>query len=365
MDGLLGNLFGVQEEDPLLALLPPEQRARLQAQTRSQGIANLGLALLSRGVSDVPVSFAQTLGQAGMQAQQANQGLMDRNLERALAARKLQEEQSQRQQMESTLAGLPEEDQRLYRLLGQSGFGQVMAQRMKPAESRFGKIDPKDYTAASIASFQETGDPSVLVPREKTPEPEKFSGAYGNLALGMFGTANIGQLTPEQRQAVDAEARRRGLERPPSTVINMPTESERTAGFLANRLQGALQQLQAAIGQTPSAASPTLGAEAVKFVTGSDYLKNLANPEARQRVEAAQLEILDSALTLGTGAAYTREQLQNYQKSYFPQLGDKPATVAEKQKRLENLLQAARVKAGRAAPTDLGLPAGVTVREVK
>jgi hypothetical protein len=366
MDGLLGNLFGIQEEDPLLAMLPPEQRARLQAQTRSQGITNLGLALLQAGgPTRTPGGFGQALGQAGMQAMQANQGLMDRGLERMLAARKIQQEETQRQQMESTLAGLSEEDQRLYRLLGQSGFGQVMAQRAKPAESRFGKIDPKDYTAASIASFQETGDPSVLVPREKPQEPEKFSGAYGNLALGMFGTANIGQLTPEQRQAVDAEARRRGLERPPSTVINMPTESERTAGFLANRLQGGLQQLRAAVGEAPSAASPTLGAEAVKFVTGSDYLKNLTNPEARQRVEAAQLEILDSALTLGTGAAYTREQLQNYQKSYFPQLGDKPATVAEKQKRLENLLQAARVKAGRAAPTDLGLPAGVTVREVK
>lgn len=107
MNGLLGNLFGVQEEDPLLALLPPEQRARLLAQTRSQGIANLGLALLSRGVSDVPVSFAQTLGQAGMQAQQANQGLMDANLQRLLAARKLAEEQRQLAEREKFKAAIP------------------------------------------------------------------------------------------------------------------------------------------------------------------------------------------------------------------------------------------------------------------
>lgn len=108
MDGLLGNLFGVQQEDPLLALLPPEQRARLQAQTRSQGIANLGLALLSRGVSDVPVSFAQSLGQAGMQAMQANQGLMDRNLERLLTSRRLQQEEATRSAREAAIEKLPE-----------------------------------------------------------------------------------------------------------------------------------------------------------------------------------------------------------------------------------------------------------------
>lgn len=132
--------------------------------------------------------------------------------------------------------------------------------------------------------------------------------------------------------------------------INLPSESERTAGFLTNRLQGALSQLQTVTGQAPSAASPNIAAEAVRTITGSDYLKNLVNPETRQQVEAAQLELLDSALTLGTGAAYTREQLENYRKSYFPQLGDKPATIQDKAKRLQNLLEAARIKAGRAAP---------------
>ncbi len=130
------------------------------------------------------------------------------------------------------------------------------------------------------------------------------------------------------------------------------TEGERTAGFLSERLNNSLNQLKTVTGQQPSAASPNVTAEAVKFFTRSDYLKNLTNPEARQQVEAAQYDILDSALTLGTGAAYNREQLESYRQSYFPQLGDKPKTVADKAKRLEGLLDAAYKKAGRAAPTE-------------
>jgi len=139
--------------------------------------------------------------------------------------------------------------------------------------------------------------------------------------------------------------------KPPEATANKLTEGERTAGFLSERLNNSLNQLKTVTGEKPSAASPNIKAEAVKFFTRSDYLKNLTNPEARQQVEAAQYDILDSALTLGTGAAYTREQLESYRQSYFPQLGDKPKTVADKAKRLEGLLDAAYKKAGRAAPT--------------
>jgi hypothetical protein len=140
--------------------------------------------------------------------------------------------------------------------------------------------------------------------------------------------------------------------KPPEATANKLTEGERTAGFLSTRLSNSLKQLQAATGQDPSAASPNIGAEATKFFTRSDYFKNLVNPESRQQVEAAQYDILDSALTLGTGAAYTREQLESYRKSFFPQLGDKDKTIQDKAKRLQGVLDAAYQKAGRAAPNE-------------
>lgn len=178
------------------------------------------------------------------------------------------------------------------------------------------------------------------------------------VAAAMFEGRDIAELSPAELMQLENKLyeMRIAERKAGATSINMPTESERTAGFLTNRVVNSLNQLQAVVGANPTAASPNFGAEAVKFLTGSDYLKNLANPEARQRVEAAQLEILDAALTLGTGAAYTREQLDNYRKSYFPQLNDKPGTIKDKQQRLKSLLDSAMIKSGRAAPA---MPSGV------
>jgi len=107
MNGLLGNLFGMQEEDPLLAMLPPEQRAQLQSRVRSQGITNLGLALLQAGgPTTTPGGVGSRLGQAGMQAMQANQGLTDANLQRMLMARKMQQEQAQLERQQQQRAAI-------------------------------------------------------------------------------------------------------------------------------------------------------------------------------------------------------------------------------------------------------------------
>jgi hypothetical protein len=136
-----------------------------------------------------------------------------------------------------------------------------------------------------------------------------------------------------------------------ATNINLPSEGERKAGFLANRVQFGLQQMADVIKTNAPAASPEKLPSLVKFLTQSDFLSNSLTSPDRQRIEAAQLDILDAALTLGTGAAYTREQLEGYRKAYFPQLNDDKTTIADKQKRLENLLESAYITAGRSAPT--------------
>jgi len=125
-----------------------------------------------------------------------------------------------------------------------------------------------------------------------------------------------------------------------------PTEGERKAGTLLQRLRQSQAQLSQAVAEAPGAAKPGVAAEAVRKVLG-DTPANALTPAARQRVEAAQLDILDAALTLGTGAAYTREQLEGYRRAYFPQLGDDAATIRDKQQRLQNVIQAAEIAAGR------------------
>lgn len=126
------------------------------------------------------------------------------------------------------------------------------------------------------------------------------------------------------------------------------TEGERTAGALLQRMRSSQLQLEAALRANPDAATPNIVANGLRMI-GADAAANGLTSEARQQVEAAQLDILDAALTLGTGAAYTKEQLEGYRRSYFPQINDDEATIRDKQVRLQNILQAAEVKAGGAA----------------
>lgn len=126
-------------------------------------------------------------------------------------------------------------------------------------------------------------------------------------------------------------------------------ESERTAAFLATRLTAAAANLGKIGKSNFGALQPSAGVEAVRGIFG-DTPANYLTGADRQVVEADQTDFIDAALTLGTGAAYTAEQLEGYRRAYFPQLGDSAEAVQAKQKKLEVLLAAARLKAGNAAP---------------
>jgi hypothetical protein len=160
-----------------------------------------------------------------------------------------------------------------------------------------------------------------------------------------FGTIPPGFRIKADRSGIEPVP---GSPKPPGAAA---TESERTAATLLSRLEFSENQLRNAVAENPDAASPGVGASiagAIPFV--GEQARNLANSSERQRVEAAQMDILDAALTLGTGAAYTREQLEGYRKSYFPQIGDTQDTIDDKAARLQNVINAAKIKAGRAGP---------------
>jgi hypothetical protein len=131
-----------------------------------------------------------------------------------------------------------------------------------------------------------------------------------------------------------------------------PTEAERTAGFLASRLSSSLRGIMGVTATNPNAEKPGLAERVVGTVFGEDGA-DLVRSGDRQQIIANQLDALDAALTLGTGAAYTREQLENYRRAYFPQLNDKPDVARAKQRKFLDLLKAAEIKAGRAAPPEL------------
>lgn len=137
----------------------------------------------------------------------------------------------------------------------------------------------------------------------------------------------------------------------PKPASGTATEGERKAATLLKRLEFSEKQLMDAIGDDKEAAKPGVFTEGVRhFPLVGEWAANAATTPERQRVEGAQLDLLDAALTLGTGASYTREQLLGYAKSYFPQIGDDDKAVKDKQARLTNVIEAGRIAAGRAAP---------------
>ena len=146
------------------------------------------------------------------------------------------------------------------------------------------------------------------------------------------------------------------IKRAGATSINMPSGEERKAGFMSNILDRNLLQMQIALGIDPTAVKPNVPASIVEAITGPNLLSRGMKPAQRQIVEDSQLDVLDAALTLRTGAAYTREQLNAMRETYFPVLLDKPPAVAAKRQRLESLLEGAYIAAGRAVPARVSAP---------
>jgi hypothetical protein len=139
-----------------------------------------------------------------------------------------------------------------------------------------------------------------------------------------------------------------------------PTEDEKRSAGLAVRMEAALKKVGEVTATNKGAAKPEVTAEILRGVPMiGEPLANVATSEDRQRVDTAQIDALDAALTLATGAAYTKEQLRGLAKSYFPQIGDDTKTVADKEERLRTVIESARIRAGRSSGAiDAALGAG-------
>jgi hypothetical protein len=252
------------------------------------------------------------------------------------------------------------------KLLEDSGLSETEKQDMRKAKLA------KETTASagSKSQFEQMLDASGLSDSKKaelrrqwllkeTRIPSSGEGGGDKMPTGSISV--IDPTDPAGKRVIlvtQARAIKEGLT-PASSVATAKegaaTEGERKAATLLQRLQFSQSQLTDALVADPNAAKPGLFASAVAKL--STPLANTLTPEARQRVQAAQLDILDAALTLGTGAAYTREQLEGYREAYFPQIGDKPNQIKDKQARLDNVINAAKIAAGRAAQLVPAAPA--------
>ena len=372
MDGLLGgNQLGTLG----LLGLDPEEINRARGQAQSDMYFALASQLLSGGPTGASIAKGLQMGQKAYR-----DALSEQTAER-LQQVKIQDYLRQQQEAQAAKARQAQAD----RIIGR--FYQPATteyQRMTPQQleraAEPGFVVPQTTTparfdlssAAPLLMAIPEGRKALtdIIGAQKAMRPETFTLAEGATQFErdpITGqTRQIATGAPKEK-ATPGEIQGYNLARSQgytgtfldyqtalkkagagSTTVNMPTGEERKSAVLANRMNFSVGQMNEAIGRDPTAAMPKTLAEAARFFTGSEFLANKLTPEQRQIVESAQLDVLDAALTLGTGAAYTREQLEGYRKSYFPQLGDSEKTIQSKQKRLENILQSAQIASGRA-----------------
>ena len=178
MADFFSGLLGI-EEDPLLAMLPPEQRAQLMARTRQQGVQNLGLQLLQAGgPTTTPGGIGSRLGGAIMGAQQSSQGMMDANLQRLLSARKLQQEQlqlqRQQQQREAMMGAITPEGVNL-QALQQSA---MLSEDPLAALTRAAEAVPKLRRAGMLPGAAQMDNPFELFAQSPSESVRKAAQVY-------------------------------------------------------------------------------------------------------------------------------------------------------------------------------------------
>jgi formamidopyrimidine-DNA glycosylase len=342
-------------------LLSPEQEAAAQQRAQAAGLLNFAFGALqaSRGApGQGRPSLGQIIGQAGPVGVAGYQQSFENTLANALRGMQIQEMRAKQSETERQRKAREEFEKNI----SGATVNIPTAQGFRAQQSN---IAPEQLEGMSLEQVAQQAVQAGM-PTQRVTDPMAADKAVMDY-LRVSAPAEYAKLLVREPRALPSSIQeyqfavsqgfkgtfaefQEQMKKAGATNINMPSGEERKAGFLANRVKFGLEQMAEVIKQSPPSASPEALPTLVKFVTGSDFLSNKLTSAERQQIEAAQLDILDAALTLGTGAAYTREQLEGYRKAYFPQLGDDKATIAGKQRRLENLLQSSYISAGRASP---------------
>lgn len=388
MDGLLNydtnllSTLGIKPED-------------LRRQQQQAGLLSAGLQLLAgSGYSPVRQTTGQLLGQAGLAGVQGMQQAGETAIDRALKGLQVQEFARKQQEAQQLRSLLPQAFQVTRTPEKREVFATETGdyERVTPGGVSNVRIDPAKLQALmmipggaeAVRGLAETqklvrqaglgiGGAEMTSPftsyfAAQNPEVRKLAETYdrgfkaGTIteedaykrieALGRLEDSFVARVeSATDRRIAREEAREeRRITREQAAK---PTEGEKKTATLAGRLEQALSDLTKIEQEKPEALRPEIAPSLLQqgvlsYFPGAEMLAGKISSTDRLRAEAAQLDALDAALTLGTGAAYTREQLRGYARAYFPQIGDTPEVIAEKNARFANVVRLARLQSGTA-----------------
>jgi len=140
---------------------------------------------------------------------------------------------------------------------------------------------------------------------------------------------------------------------PPSAKPELPGLNEQQASTATRRLLQRAQEIATVLSRNPSAEAPGVVETTVENLPLISRATNLVRSADRQVVASAQADVLDALLYLATGAAYNKEQLEQQKLAYIPSFSDSSSTRALKRQRLTQMIENAKVRAGRAWSPEL------------
>ena len=231
--------------------------------------------------------------------------------------------------------------------------GAVLMRDMNPNSPTYGKLisrDAKTMSPGERARLLEDQRQFDATEAREAAAPPKGANLPSGYEIGPDGRMRPIPGGPADPNTV---ARLEAAKRPPGAPKT--TEQERRDAYNAQRLLSSLRSVKGAIAKDPSAASPgALEAAALSSPFGIfEPAANIVRGNQRQIVAAAQSDAIDALLYLATGAAYNREQLEAQRQSYLVNFTDREAVRKDKRKRLEDLVEAAKVRAGNAWTPEL------------
>jgi hypothetical protein len=133
----------------------------------------------------------------------------------------------------------------------------------------------------------------------KELKPESFTGDYGNLAMRLFGTADLSKLTEQQRMNLGKEAERLGVGKGQNITTNIDIGSKEMEKEFA---KGVVEDTRASFAQAKSAVNTIKTIERLKPIISAGVYEGV--------LSSAPKAVDQIATALGVSGKDTKEKLQ-------------------------------------------------------
>ena len=217
---LLDYLFPMQQIDTVGGLLGEDEARKIRQQSQIAGLLNFGANLLAQsGPSSQQRSFGQMLAPSLLAGYQAAQGTTESQLQRAAAAQKMRQEQDVRNLMSQ--AFVPQYTERpATQTAIPSDVGPAVVETPATREITGYNLDISRI-APQLAMRGRTDLIKNLAETQKLMEGKgELTGEYANIALGLYGTADVRKLPADAFQNITREMERQGVARSPKLAVN-------------------------------------------------------------------------------------------------------------------------------------------------